>query len=88
MDITGTNGSGAIGPTTSENESPAAYGEVGHDSQQLLGIWCSERLRQRNLLHVGNGQVLVHQYLTPTGDIYWVNVKNAPTLFLRLVRRG
>jgi hypothetical protein len=27
----------------------------------------------------GTGQTLVHQYLTPTGDTYWVQMQNAPT---------
>jgi hypothetical protein len=28
---------------------------------------------------VGSGQVAIHQYLTPTGDTYWVQRRSAPT---------
>jgi hypothetical protein len=28
---------------------------------------------------LGTGQRLVHQYLTPTGDTYWMQIQNAPT---------
>ena len=29
---------------------------------------------------VGSGQTLVHQYLSPVGDTYWVQMENAPTM--------
>ena len=28
---------------------------------------------------VGTNQLLVHQYLTPTGNTYWVQIQNTPT---------
>jgi hypothetical protein len=80
VDTSGTNGSGAIGATAGVNASK------GSPSASLVstrnGSW---------VFGVGNdydnaiarvpdsGQSLINQYLTSTGDTYWVQKQNAPT---------
>jgi hypothetical protein len=80
VNTSGTNGSGAIGATKSANSTGGAptaslvttqnnswvFG-VGNDYDNAIGRT------------VPSGQSLVHQYLTPTGDTYWVQMQNAPT---------
>jgi len=80
VDTTGTNGSGAIGAIGSGNAS--------------VGLPTASLLSTRNnswVFAVGNdydaasarspasAQTIVHQYLAPTGDTYWVQMQNSPT---------
>jgi hypothetical protein len=79
-DVTGTNGSGAIGATKSANAASGAptasltttranswvFG-VGNDYDNAIG---------RTL---GANQTLIHQFLSSLGDTYWVQRQNTPT---------
>jgi hypothetical protein len=80
VDTTGTNGSGAVGATSSGNASKGAPSATltttrngslivgdGNDFDNAIGRTA------------GSGQRLVHQFLTPTGDTYWVQIQNTPT---------
>jgi hypothetical protein len=80
VDTTGTNGSGAIGATLATNAGSGAptatlkstrnnswvFG-VGNDYDNAIGRTA------------GANQILIHQYLTSTGDTYWVQSQNAVT---------
>ena len=80
VDTSGTNGSGAIGATAAASSSSGAptatlvttrnnawvFG-VGNDYDKPIGRT------------VGSGQTLVHQYLAPVGDTYWVQRRLTPT---------
>jgi len=82
VDTSGTNGSGAIGATKSASAGSGAptatlvttknnslvFG-VGNDYDNAIGRT------------PGSGQSLVHQYLTPSGDTYWVQMQDTPTPF-------
>ncbi len=79
-DTSGANGSGAIGAIASKNAASGAPGAslvttrnnswvfgVGNDYDRAVGRTA------------GSGQSIVHQYLTPAGDTYWVQMQNSPT---------
>ena len=80
VDTTGANGAGAIGATGSSNANPGVPNVTIVSTRN--GSW---------VFGVGNdfdkaiartpasGQSLVHQYLSPTGDTYWVQMQNAVT---------
>ena len=76
----GTNGSGAIGATGSENANPGAptatLVTTGNGSF-VLGVgndWDNAIART-----VGPAQTLVHQYLAPVEDTYWVQMQSSAT---------
>lgn len=80
VNTSGANGSGAIGVIASASKAsgvPTAtlvttqpgswvFG-VGNDYDNAIGRT------------VGSGQALVHQYLSPAGDTYWVQMQSSPT---------
>jgi hypothetical protein len=73
VDTTGTNGSGAIGATGSGNSgsgAPTASLVTTRNGSWVLGVGNDyDKAISRT---PGMGQVLVHQYLAPAGDTYWV----------------
>jgi hypothetical protein len=80
VDTTGSNGSGAIGAIGSANANPGppAVGLVTtRNGSWVFGVgndWDRAVVRTP-----ANGQSLVHQYLSPSGDTYWTQMQNAPT---------
>jgi hypothetical protein len=80
VDATGTNGSGAIGATASGSSgqgAPTASLVTTRNGSWVLGVgndWDNAISRTP-----GAGQVLVHQYLAPVGDTYWVQRQNTAT---------
>jgi hypothetical protein len=76
----GTNGSGAIGATSTSNAASGApttsLTTTGNNSW-VVGV--GNDYDNAIARTVGPGQSLVHQYLTPTGDTYWVQKRSAPT---------
>ncbi len=80
VDTSGSNGSGAIGATQSANASsgaPTAQLVTTRNESLVIGVGDDyDNAISRTL---GSGQTLVHQYLSPVGDTYWVQMRNAPT---------
>jgi hypothetical protein len=80
VDPTGTNGSGAVGATGGANSSrgaPTASLPTTRNGSWVIGVGNDyDNAVGRT---VGTNQSLVHQYLTPTGDTYWVQMQKAPT---------
>jgi hypothetical protein len=81
VSTSGTNGSVAIGAVGTGNGKPAAPTAtlltMGNGSL-VLGVgndWDNAITRTP-----GTGQTVVHQYLPPVGDTYWVQMQNSPTL--------
>jgi hypothetical protein len=79
VDTSGTNGSGAIGATGSGNAStgsPTASLTTLSNNSLVLGVgndWDNAIARV-----VGSNQTLLHQYLSSSGDTYWMQMWNAP----------
>jgi hypothetical protein len=73
VDTSGTNGSGAIGAVASANASfggPSASLVTTRNNSWVFGVGNDyDRPIARTL---GPGQTMVHQYLAPVGDTYWV----------------
>jgi Domain of unknown function (DUF1929)/Bacterial Ig domain/Glyoxal oxidase N-terminus/Kelch motif len=73
VNTSGLNGSGAIGTTASKGAStgaPTASLVTTASNSMVLGVGNDyDNALARTL---GTGQSLVHQYLTPSGDTYWV----------------
>ena len=81
VNTSGTNGSGAIGVVGSGNNNPGAPTATlvtkGNGSQVLgVGNDWDNAIRRTP----GTGQTVVHQYLAPVGDTYWVQMQSSPTL--------
>lgn len=80
VDTSGTNGSGAIGAIRSANSplgAPGATLVTTRNNSWVFGVGNDyDNAISRT---PGSGQVLVHQYLSSTGDTYWVQRQNAPT---------
>ena len=81
VNTSGANGSGAIGAVGSGNNNPGAPTATlvtkGNGSL-VLGVgndWDNAITRTP-----GTGQTVVHQYLAPVGDTYWVQMQSSPTL--------
>jgi hypothetical protein len=80
VDISGVNGSGAIGAIGSRSApsgAPTASLVTTRDGSWVFGVgddWDSPIARAP-----GAGQSLVHQNFSSTGDTYWVQKQNAPT---------
>lgn len=80
VDTTGTNGSGAIGATNSTNGAsgaPTATLVTTRNNSWVFGV--GNDFDNATARTPGAGQSLVHQYLTPARDTYWVQMQNAPT---------
>jgi hypothetical protein len=80
MDTTGTNGSGAIGATAGVNATigaPSASLVTTRNGSWVFGV---DNDYDNAIARVpSSGQSLVNQYLTSSGDTYWVQKQNAPT---------
>jgi hypothetical protein len=80
VDTSGTNGSGAIGATGTGNASsgaPTASLVTTRNNSWVFGV--GNDYDNAIARTPGSGQSLVHQFLTPVGDTYWVQMRNAPT---------
>jgi galactose oxidase-like protein/Big-like domain-containing protein/glyoxal oxidase-like protein/carboxypeptidase family protein len=79
VDTSGSAGSGAVGAIGSGNSrsgAPTASLTTTRDGSLVLGVGNDyDNAIGRT---VGSGQSLIHQYLTPTGDTYWVQMQTAP----------
>jgi uncharacterized protein (TIGR03437 family) len=80
VDTSGTSGSGAIGAVRS------AYSASGPPTATLtstransLTVGSGDDLGSATARTPGAGQSLVHQYLAPNGDTYWVQMRNSVT---------
>ena len=81
VNTSGTNGSGAIGATKSASApsgAPAATLVTTQNNSWVFGV--GNDYDNAIARTPGTGQSLVHQYLTPAGDTYWVQMQNIPTL--------
>jgi hypothetical protein len=78
VDISGTNGSGAIGATKSASApsgAPTASLVTTRNNSWVLGVGNDfDNAIARTL---GPGQNLLHQYLTPAADTYWVQMQSS-----------
>jgi len=80
VDTSGVNGSGAIGATGSANAAsggPAASLVTTRNTSWVFGVgndWDNAIARTP-----GANQSLVHEFLSPSGDTYWVQKQNATT---------
>lgn len=79
VNTSGTNGSGAIGATKSTSASsgaPTATLLTTQSNSLVFGV--GNDFDNAFVRTPGSGQSLVHQYLTPQGDTYWVQMQNSP----------
>jgi hypothetical protein len=80
VDASGVNGANAIGNTAitgSLSGAPSASLVTTRNGSLVIGIGDDFDIAIARTL--GPGQTLVHQYLTPTGDTYWVQMNSALT---------
>jgi len=78
-DTTGVNGAGAIGATKSASGigAPTANLTTTRAGSWVFGVgtdWDSPTGRT-----IGSGQTMIHQYMPPVGDTYWVQRQTSPT---------
>jgi hypothetical protein len=79
VNISGTNGSGAIGAVAGKSAAsgaPAASLVSTANNSWVVGV--GNDYDNATARTVGPGQTLLHQYLTPTGDTYWVQMQTNP----------
>src|SRR5262249_18181945 len=80
VDTSGTNGSGAIGAQASKGAAsgaPTASVVTTRNGSWVFGVGNDyDNPISRTL---GPGQFLIHQYLPPVGDTYWVQAQSSPT---------
>jgi hypothetical protein len=80
VDTSGTNGSGAIGSTKSVGSAsgaPTATLVTTRNNSWVFGVGNDyDNAISRT---PGASQSLVHQYLAPVGDTYWMQMQNSPT---------
>jgi hypothetical protein len=80
VDSSGTNGSAAIGATASTGASfgaPTATVVTTRSNSWVFGVGNDfDNAITRTL---GPNQTMIHQYLAPVGDTYWVQRQNLPT---------
>ena len=80
VDTTGSNGSGAIGATSSNNASsgaPTAKLVTTRNKSWVFGV--ANDYDNAIARTPGSGQTVVHQYLATVGDTYWVQSQVSPT---------
>jgi hypothetical protein len=80
VDLTGTNGSGAIGAIGSGNASagaPSASLVTTRNNSWVVGV--GNDYDNAIARTPASGQTLVHQNFSPVGDTYWVQMLNSPT---------
>lgn len=78
VDSTGTNGSGAIGATARGSAStgaPAATLVTTRANSLVVGV--GDDSKRASARTPGSGQSLVHQYLDPSGNTFWVQMRTA-----------
>jgi hypothetical protein len=76
----GNNGSAAVGATASANAKSGAPKATLVTTQNGSWVFGTGNDYDNAIARTpGAAQSLVHQYLTPTGDTYWVQMQNAPT---------
>jgi len=79
VNTAGTNGSGAIGATAGKSAAtgaPSATLTSTGSNSLVLGV--GNDFDNATARTLGAGQSLIHQYLTPTGDTYWVQMLTSP----------
>jgi len=80
VDPTGTNGVNAIGATaTASARSGAPTASVVTTRNNSLVVGVGNDYDNAVARTLGSGQKLVHQFLTPAGDTYWVQMSSAVT---------
>ena len=80
VDASGVNGANAIGNiATAGNLSGAPSASLVTTRNGSLVIGIGDDFDNAIARTPGSGQTLVHQYLTPTGDTYWVQMNSALT---------
>jgi hypothetical protein len=80
VDTTGVNGSGAIGATASASAAsgaPSATLVTTRNNSWVFGV--GNDYDNPVARTPGSGQSIVHQYLAPVGDTYWVQKQNSAT---------
>jgi hypothetical protein len=80
VDVSGTNGSGAIGATGTANSTrgaPSANLTTTRSGSWVVGV--GNDFDNGISRTVASGQTLVHQYLSPSGDTYWMQRQSATT---------
>ena len=80
VDTTGSNGAAAIGATASANAAsgaPTASLVTTRNGSWVVGV--GNDFDNAIGRTVGSGQTLTHQYLSATGDTYWVQIQTNPT---------
>jgi hypothetical protein len=79
VDLTGTNGSGAVGNVGSNNGgtgAPSVQLSTTRNNSLLIAVgndWDNATARA-----LSSGQTLVHQFLSSSGDTYWVQRTTSP----------
>jgi hypothetical protein len=76
----GTNGSGAIGATAAKSAgsgAPSASMITTKNNSLVVGVGNDWDHATKHT--VGAGQIMVHQYLAPVGDTYWVQRQGSTT---------
>src|SRR6185437_12179476 len=80
IDISGTNGSGAIGAVASGHAAsgaPTAHLVTTRNGSWVFGV--GNDYDNAILRTPGPGQTVFHQYLSASGDTYWMQMENAET---------
>lgn len=80
VDLTGTNGSGAIGATGTGNASiglPSANLVTTRNNSWVVGV--GNDYDSAVARTPASGQTIVHQDLSPSSDTYWVQMQQSPT---------
>jgi len=80
VNTSGTNGSGAIGAVAvgSGTGAPSAQLVTTKNASLVVGVGTDP---DNGVARVpASGQTVVHQFLSPSSDTYWVQTQNAPTL--------
>jgi hypothetical protein len=79
VNTSGVNGSGAIGAVAGKSAAsgaPTASLTSTANNSWVVGV--GNDYDNATSRTVGTGQTLLHQYLTPTGDTYWVQMQTNP----------
>jgi hypothetical protein len=78
-DVSGSNGSHATGATGSGNSgggAPVASLKTTRNNSLVLGV--GNDFTDAIARTLGTGQTMLHQFLSPTGDTYWVQRQSSP----------
>jgi hypothetical protein len=81
VNTSGSGGSGAIGAVEASNADPGApTAQLVTTANGSLVIGVGNDWDHATARTLGPNQTLVHQYLSPVGDTYWVQVQSSYTL--------